>query len=148
MLAHFLPHFSAGGTPKYSLESLRLQLQLAVLPPHLVQQLTCGRFINTRGGLGKNIPCDLHFNKLFKEAIAHMGANFTEEATTRVARSVTFISHVADRFEIQSNIHPDTIAHTTRKDEDNVQKVAKVIEGEIVGHSSRTHTSHLQTYVQ
>ena len=82
----FLPHFSAGGMTKYSLESLRLQLQLAVLPPHLVQQLTWGRFVNTHGGLGKNIPCDLHnehFNKLFKEAIAHMGANFTKEATTR-----------------------------------------------------------------
>ena len=126
----FLPHFSAGGRTKYSLESLRLQLQLAVLPPHLVQQLTWGRFVNTHGGLGKNIPCDLHnehFNKLFKEAIAHMGANFTKEATTRVARSVTFISHVADRFETETNIRPDATAHTTKKDEEDVQKVAKVI---------------------
>ena len=88
---------------------LRLQLQLAVLTPHLVQQLTWGRFINTHGGLGKNTPCYLHnkhFDRLFKEAISHMGANFTKEATTRVARSVTFISHVADRFEKQTNIHP------------------------------------------
>ena len=124
----FLPHFSAGGMTKYSLESLRLQLQLAVLPPHLVQQLTWGRFVNTHGGLGKNIPCDLHnehFNKLFKEAIAHMGANFTKEATTRVARSVTFISHVADRFETETNIRPDATAHTTKKDEEDMQKWQK-----------------------
>ena len=30
-----------------------------------------------------------------------MGANVSEDAMTRVARSVTFISHVADRFESQ-----------------------------------------------
>ena len=100
----FLPHFTAGGRTKYLLEALRLQFQLAVLPPHLVQQLTWGHFINTHGGLGRNIPCDLHnehINKLFKEAIGHMGANFTTEATTRVARSVTFISHVVDCFDSQ-----------------------------------------------
>ena len=56
-----------------------------------------------------------------------MGANFTKEATTRVARSVTFISHVADRFEIQTNMHPDTTAHTTKKDQDDVKEVVKVI---------------------
>ena len=56
-----------------------------------------------------------------------MGANFTKEATTRVARSVTFISHVADRFETETNIRPDATAHTTKKDEEDVQKVAKVI---------------------
>ena len=57
-----------------------LQIQLAVLSPNLVQHLTWGRFINTRDGLGHNIPCDLHnehVNRLFKDAIAHMGANFT-----------------------------------------------------------------------
>ena len=41
----FLPHFSAFGRTKYALEALRLQFQLAMLPPHLVQQLTWGRFI-------------------------------------------------------------------------------------------------------
>lgn len=126
----FLPHFMAGGRTKYSLEALRLQIQLAVLPPHLVQHLTWGRFINTRGGLGHNIPCDLHnehVNRLFKDAIAHMGANFTQEATTRIARSVTFISHVVEHFETQTNVHPNTIAHSAKSDQDDVKKVVKVI---------------------
>ena len=141
----FLPHFSAGGRTKYSLEALRLQIQLAVLPPHLVKQLTWGRFINTHGGLGRNIPCDLHnehFNKLFKEAVAHMGANFTEDATTRVARSVTFISHVADRFESQTKIHPDSTAHTTRSNGSDIQKVVKVIMRKKVWDIISTRTHH------
>jgi hypothetical protein len=81
--------------------------------------------------MGRNIPCDLHnehFNKLFKEAISHVGANFTKEATIRVARSVTFISHMAAILRHKKRIfRPDSTAHTTKKDNNDVQKVAKVV---------------------
>lgn len=110
-----------------------------------MKQLTWGRFINTHGGLGRNVPCDLHnehSNKLFKEAIAHMGANFTEDATTRVARSVTFISHVANRFESQTSIHPDSTAHTTRSNDSDIQKVVKVITREKLWDIIPTCTHH------
>ena len=69
----FLLHFHASKRYKYALEALRIQFQLKILPPHLVHNLTWGRFINTHGGDGHNIPCDLHnehANKLFKHAIA------------------------------------------------------------------------------
>lgn len=44
--------------------------------------------MNTHGGSGRNIPCDLHnehVNKLLKEIIANMGAKLKEEAMTRAA---------------------------------------------------------------
>ena len=76
-----LPHYFATGHSKYALEAVKLQLQLMSLPPRLVNQITWGRFVNSHGGLGRNIPCDFHnehVNKLIKESINHMGANFSQ----------------------------------------------------------------------
>jgi len=54
-----LPHFKASGRTKYSLEALRLQMQVkAFLSPQLAHQVMWDRFVNTRGGLGRNIPND------------------------------------------------------------------------------------------
>ena len=52
----------------HALEALRLQFQFATLQPNLV---------NTHGGKGRNLPCDLHnelVNRLYKQLIANMGA--------------------------------------------------------------------------
>ncbi len=37
-----------------------LHIDLASLSPSLVHQLTWGRTVNTHGGPGRNLPCDLH----------------------------------------------------------------------------------------
>ena len=71
-------HFRASECTKYALEVLRLQIQLKVLSPNLSHQIKWHRFVNTRGGLGMNIPCDLyneHVNKLIKLIIQNMGSN-------------------------------------------------------------------------
>ena len=68
-----IPHFKVLDRRKYALEFLRLQFQIqATLSPDLAHQLTWNRFINTHGGPGHNIPCDLHnehLNKLVKSII-------------------------------------------------------------------------------
>ncbi len=53
------------------------------------------------------VGCDLHVNKQFK---GNMGANFTETASTRAARSVTAISHLVESFDSQFGIHPESSA--------------------------------------
>lgn len=124
-------HFYAERRTKYTIEVLRLQLQLATLSPDLVHQLIWGRFVNTHGGPGMNIPCDLHnehINKFFKEVISNMGANFTEAASTRVARAVTSLAHMAGRFNSESGIHPEATAHTTKSDKTDVMSVVKVLQ--------------------
>ena len=101
----FMLHFYAGRKTKYALEALRLQFQLTSLQPYLAHQLTWGRFINTHGGSGRNPPCDLHnehVNKLFKEIVCNMGANFTEEASTRAAHSVSSLEKMAKTFDNHS----------------------------------------------
>lgn len=85
----FLPHFRASKRTKYSLQALRLQFQVkSMLSPQLAHEVMWHRFVNTRGGLGKNIPCDLHnehVNKVIKEIINNMGSNLTKEALQRSA---------------------------------------------------------------
>lgn len=74
-----LPHFLATGRTKYSLEALRLQIQVkSVLSPRLAHQIMWNRIVNTHGGAGRNIPCDLYNEQLLKHIIVTMGANLTE----------------------------------------------------------------------
>ena len=141
-----LLHFFASNRTKYALEALTLLFQLIVLPPPLVHQLTWGRFVNTHGGPGRNIPCDLfneHVNKAFKGIVESMGANFTELATTRVARSITTIERLSTQFDEQMGIHPEASKHATKADKDDVIKVVKVVLNEKLLHviTGRRHTN-------
>ena len=93
-----LPHFKSSERSKYSLEALRLQFQVcAVLFPQLAHQIMWDRFVNTHGGPGRNIPCDLyneHVVRLVKGVITSMGANLTEKALQRAVRSVSTLHSV------------------------------------------------------
>ena len=86
--------------------------------------------MNTHGGKGRNIPCDLHnehVNKPYKEIIGNMGANFTEFPSTRAARAVSSLEKLALGFERQTGIHPEATAHRRRSDVKDVQIVAEVV---------------------
>ncbi len=88
-----MPHFICYGHTKYALQALRFQFQVAAyLSPHLAHHIVWDRFINTRGGIGCNIPCDLHnehVNKLIKEIVGNMDPTLRKKALQRAARSVT-----------------------------------------------------------
>lgn len=141
----FLLHFFATGRRKYALEALRLKLQLASLPSPLAHQLKWNRFVNTHGGPGRNIPCDLHnehVNKLFKEIIANMGANLKEEALTRAARSVTALASMRETFDKESGVPVSTTAHSTRSNEDDIRRVVSLLQSEkvLVVKAGRKHS--------
>ena len=126
-----LPHFLASKRTKYSLQALRLQFEVkALLSPHLAHQVLWYRFVNTRGGLGRNIQCDLyneHVNKLIKGTIATMGANVTEKSLQRAARSVSTMHAVCKQFDHVSDVPVSTSAHSTREDKKDVEKVVRVV---------------------
>ena len=53
-----------------------------------------GRFINTHGRQGCNVPCDLHMehlNRRLKCAMRNMGANLTTKSITVAAKSMNNI---------------------------------------------------------
>ena len=127
----FLPHFKASGRTKYSLEALRLQMQANItLSPNLAHQVIWNRFVNVKGGAGKNIPCDLfneHVNKQLKIIICNMGSNLTETALQRAARSVTCLHNLCTNFDKQSGVPYRTSAHSTKSDLPDVKKVVNVV---------------------
>ena len=127
-----LPHFKSSGRTKYSLEALRLQFQVcAVLSPQLAHQVLWDRFVNTRGGPGRNIPCDLyneHVVRLVKGVITSMGANLTEKALQRAARSVSTLHSICKQFDSESSVPVTTSAHSTRTDKKDIQKVMKAVQ--------------------
>ena len=127
----FLPHFQLSGSTKYALEAFRVQLQTTVsLSPNLAHQVKWHRFVNTKGGMGRNIPCDLyneHINKLIKFIIRNMGSNLTENSLQRAARSVSTLNCIANRFDDESVVQSRTSAHSTRSDTVDVKKVMKTV---------------------
>ena len=122
-----LPHFKASGRNKYSLEALRLQLQVkAHLSPQLAHQVKWDRFVNTRGGEGNNIPNDLyneHVVKLVKNIIRCMGPNLTERALQRAARSISSLHSICKQYDKESGVPVVTIAHFARSDVVDVGRV-------------------------
>ena len=127
----FLPHFIVANCRKYALEAMRLQFQVkAVLSPHLAHHILWDRFISTKGGMGRNIPCDLHnehVNKLLKEIIANMGSNLTEIALRRAAQSVSAIQAICQKFDKGSGVPFGTQAHSMRSDEKDVARVTSTV---------------------
>ena len=135
----FLLHFFESGRTKYSTEAFRLQLQISHLPSS-TQQIVWDRFVNTHGGLGRNLPCDLHnehINKELKAIIKHMGANFTQNALTSIARSITFMSSTSAQFDKQCGII-DSSAHAIRDDYDDVKQIVGVVKWEKLWKSKKS----------
>ena len=109
LLGGILLHFHAARCTRYAVEALSLKLQLA---SSTCNQIKWNRFVNTHGGLGYNVPCDLHnkhVNKLFKEIRANMGANLKEEALTRAAHSEC----MEKTFDKESGVSVGTSGHST-----------------------------------
>lgn len=143
----FLPHFKIAGCRKYCLEALRLMFQVNVVAsPNLAHQIQWHRFVNVKGGLGRNIPCDFyneHVNKLVKRIICNMGPNLTEKSLQRAARSVSALDDICQKFDVELNVPCITTAHHTRSDLEDVKKtIAVVLQHKILAISqNRTHRS-------
>ena len=120
-----LPHFFASGNTKYTLEAVRLQMQLASLPPRLVHQITWGRFVNTHSGLEHNLPCDFHNEHVNKTY--GFKYYFSQKAITNVAHSVSYIEVVTNRLDQQCRIHAQSSAHSARSDANDVKKVVSTV---------------------
>ena len=127
-----------------------MQFQLATLSPSLSHQLKWGRFVNTHGGMGKNIPCDLfneHVNQLFKEIINNMGPNMTATTISCSAHSVATLCNIRDRFDQESNIPVPTSSHCTKSDHEDVAKVAAaLINNEVLPINTGRELNHFKKF--
>ena len=101
-----------------------------MLSPQLAHHIKWDRFVNTHGGLGHNIPCDLqneHVNKLLKTIICNMGSNLTESSLRTAVRSITTLEAIGKAFDCATSVVVGTTAHSTSPDRVDVYKVCKAI---------------------
>ncbi len=80
-----------------------------VLSDRQKEQFLWNRFINTKGGTGNNISCDLnmeHLNRRLKSILRGMGSNISPQ---RINQSIEVVQRVCDAFEKQTaaRIHSD-----------------------------------------
>ena len=92
-----MPIFKAAERKNYSCEAFALLVQLVILSPHLLQQLTWYCFMNTQGGKGHSIPGNLymeHLNRVIKDGIKGLGANKTVKAIARLGKCINIVDNI------------------------------------------------------
>ena len=108
--------FKASQRKNYSCEAFALLAQLRfILSPRLSQQLTWSQFINTQGGKGHNIPCDLymeHLNRVLKDGIRGLGANKTEKAITRLGKCIDTVDKILTNYDESLQVRHGSGFHT------------------------------------
>jgi hypothetical protein len=98
---------------KYSLEAVSLLATIATTTPQLAHEIKWGRFVNTRGGLGNNIPVDLameHLNCFLKDCLLGLGANVSEHTIVKTSKSLRLLKELNNHFDRISGVHPAKVS--------------------------------------
>ena len=72
-----------------------------LLSDRLTQQLKWSRFVNTRGQIGCNMPCDLyneHLNRQLKSVLRNLRSNLQKNTIDRAAKSLGVIHLIDQQF--------------------------------------------------
>ena len=109
---------------KYAIEAMTLLTQYYYLfTPRLAEQFIWGRFVNSHGGLGRNIPADLHMehlNRMCKLAVTHLGANKTPNSISKMGKALGTIVRLMDTTEDIFSIPLNSSSHKVYSDEKDV----------------------------
>ena len=145
----FLLVFKNSGRKNYSTEALNLLLQEQyILSERQKLQLKWGRFINTHGRQGCNVPCDLHMehlNRRLKCIMRNMGANLTTKSITVAAKSISIVNNVCEVFESGvSTSKPNSNYHPTPSFSKDFNMILKVLNDQevFITKRNRGHTSY------
>lgn len=125
---YLLLHFRASGRIKYTLEALNLHLQYHGLAPNIAFQLMWSRFVNSKGGKGKNVACDFHMehmNRSLKMSMCGLGANITENSMSRAAKCLQTVLDVCDNFDNVTDIPYASGKHSLVSVADDAKLIVK-----------------------
>ena len=144
--------FKAAQRKNYSCEAFALLAQMNfILSPRLSQQLKWSRFINTRGGKGHNIPCDLHMehlNRVLKDGIKGLGANKTEKAITRLGKCISSFDQILSNFDESLKVHHSADFHTVASLEKDITLVVNELTKRVQPFSFSKGRSHKSVRVK
>ena len=104
---------------KYAFLGLRYKAcELALLSPQRWHQLQWNRFINNKGGVGRNISIDLrleHINKVMKNLIkSQEPQNITDENVEKISKSIQGIEVVVDSYKEDLESKKRSGVHTNK----------------------------------
>ena len=139
--------YRESGRTKYALEALNLHLQHYGLPPRLAFEIVWSRFVNSKGGQGGNIPCDLHMehlNRALKTSILGLGANITDSSVTRSAKCLRTVLDVCENFDTANDISPQSTAYSVvsaKKDMETILNELSVKSKVFAEQPGRVHRS-------
>ncbi|XP_078659756.1 uncharacterized protein LOC144904617 [Branchiostoma floridae x Branchiostoma belcheri] len=115
------------GHTKYAFHTLLFFARVkALLPPSLAHSLLWNRFVNTKGGKGKNIAGDLrleHMNNLLKSFLKHLGPNLNQKNAARVANSIGEMEKLLRGIDSDLNVHRASGYHIKADKTANVEKL-------------------------
>ena len=84
--------------------------------------------MNTKGGMGNNVPVDLHnehLNRALKTSVANIGANIAPKTILQCGKSLKGLMATVENFDKEHKLHQVSSKHThasLMKDEDAVLK--------------------------
>ena len=123
-----LLHFRYAGRKKYALEAFHQLAADSVVSPRLAAQMKWSRVVNTRGGAGNNLPVDLfmeHLNRSLKDYVKDLGANISKETILQRGKSLKGIYTVCSNFDETSEIHAESLHHTTKSSQKDEEIIIK-----------------------
>lgn len=101
---------------KYAHTAFKYLAQVkAILSPQMAHKLKWGRYFNSSGGKGKNIPCDLrieHEVRALKSRFDSLGKNLTPENAQKIATSQGNLSAIVSNFDVHVKPPIQTTGHT------------------------------------
>ena len=74
------------------------------------------RFVNSRGGVGHNISCDLHMehlNRALKTALSGLGANVSQGSIARASKRLKVVTDVTANFDNAAGV-PFVVRNTKK----------------------------------
>ena len=141
----FQLYFRASGHTKYAFESVQLVADVKSLQSEqTAHRILWSRFVNTKGGLGHNISCDLHMEHLncaFKTHLGTAGGNVTEKTLLRTGKALSTLQAVSDAFDGTCSIGIRSSAHSHKSANDDEDIMIKALLEHKVYSSSGEHAT-------
>ena len=112
----------------------------AILSKRVAHLLVSNRFINTKGGVGNNIPLDLHMehlNLVLKRAVKGAGGNITEATLRRCAQSINLLEEIMRGIYLDCDKEKRSGYHGTNEPEKSVKIIVDdLIKGNVFEYNS------------
>ena len=123
--------YKASNRRNYAKEAFLTLYNMLTLSQRLKEQLLWSRTVNTGGGAGRNIPCDLaleHLNRRLKTVLSNVGANITPTVIVRAAKSIGLVNEVCHTFEESVDSSFNSGRHSVAEDQEDLDAVLKILQ--------------------